>query len=96
MSQLTIFDTKPILTVEHNRHGQDESYQENRQHYSNQTEIVLAHLDNGEWVSSKSMFELHQIMDCRARIYSLKKAGYKIVEEKIKGGKGSKLWRLEK
>ena len=92
---LDLFSQPEIVLPAHNQHGNDEQFQENREHFKSQTEVVLEHLLKGEAVSSLTMFHKHQIMDCRARIFALKKSGYKIGERKVIGGKGSKEWYLE-
>lgn len=97
---MELFDPQHLQEVklvmpEHNRHGQDASYQENKGHFKTQTEIVDEHLKK-EPVTSLLMMKLYGIIDTRARIYALKKSGRKIGERKIVGGKGSKEWFLIK
>jgi hypothetical protein len=88
-----------LVMPEHNRHGQDASYQENKSHFKTQTEIVMDHLEKGEWVSGVDMYEKHRILDVRPRIASIKKTlrltGRVLLEEKIKGGHGAKKWAIE-
>lgn len=103
-SQLSIFDipqkelSQPRfngLTVPHNRHkGNDQILQENRKHFENHTQIVLDHMMKGERVSGLRMMKEHGIQDIRPRIAAIKKLGYNVLEEKIKGGHGAKEWRL--
>lgn len=95
--QLSIFDI-PVnhLTVPHNRHkGNQQILNENREHFSNQTKTVLDHLLKGEKVSGLKMMRLHGIQDIRPRIACIKKLGYQLTEEKIKGGHGAKEWHLK-
>ncbi len=98
MKQLTIFDSpglQPTLTIAHNKHaGNDEILQENRNHFEGQAKKVLEHLLNGERVTSERMYELYKIVDVRARIFSLKKAGYAIIAVRIPNGRGAKEWSL--
>lgn len=95
--QLSIsFDRELQLTVPHNRHkGNEDILNENREHFTNQTQLVLNHLKRGERVSGLRMMKLHGIQDVRARIYAIKKAGYVVMEEKIKGGHGAKKWWIK-
>ena len=90
--------TFPIEMPAHNQHGNNASYQENKPHYKNQTEKVLAHLLKGESVTSKLMYELHQIQDIRPRIAAIKKSldknKFTLEEGRIFGGKGAKSWKL--
>lgn len=79
---------------EHNRHNNDAQYQENKEHLKSQTEVVRNELEKGNPVSSLRMIKEFGIIDTRARIFALKKSGYKIGERKIVGGKGSKEWFL--
>jgi len=87
------------LTTDHNRHGQDEVYQDNRPHFQSQTEVVLSHLRNGEVVTGARMFTLHQIQDIRPRIAAIRKlfltTGERLLENRIKGANGAKEWWIE-
>jgi hypothetical protein len=82
------------LTATHNRHGQNESLNENREHFTKQALIVLGHLLNGEYVDGLSMFKIHEIQDIRPRIAAIKKH-YPVEEEKIPGAHGAKRWRIK-
>lgn len=89
LRQLDIFTDSPKeeLTAPYNKGaGNQEILEENRKHFQGQAQKVLEHLLKGERVSSLRMMQLHGIIDTRARIYSLKKAGHKIGEQKLKGG----------
>lgn len=90
--------TEIILPV-HNRNGNDAHYQSEKNHFKNQTEIVLAHLMNGERVTGKEMFELHGIQDIRPRLAAIRKSligtNKRLVSERIKGAHGSKISWLE-
>lgn len=94
---LNLFSSEHLsLVASHNRGtGNQEILDENRKHFQGQALLVLEHLLKGERVSGSKMYELHKIQDVRARIYSIKKAGYNICEAKIKGGHGAKEWFLE-
>ena len=93
MSQNSI---KQPLTVARNQHeGNQAILEENREHYSNQTQTVLNHLLNGESVSGARMYDLHRIQDIRPRIAAIKKLGYELEETKISNGKGAKSWRIK-
>lgn len=100
LRQLDIFTDSPKeeinLTVEHNKGaGNQEILEENRKHFQGQAQKVLEHLLKGERVSGSRMYELHKIQDIRPRIAAIKKAGYLVKEEKIKGGHGAKEWFIE-
>jgi len=82
------------LTVPHNRHdGNDAILQENRSHLSGQAKLCLDLLMKGEEVSSLKMLQ-YGILDCRARLYSIKKFGYLVTEAKIPNGRGAKSWYM--
>lgn len=89
-----------IKMPEYNRFGNDAQYQENKDHFKNQTQIVLNHLLKGETVTGAKMYELHKIQDIRPRIASIKKSligtQHCLVEKRIIGGHGAKEWKLER
>lgn len=100
---MDLFDPQHIEQVKlvmpsHNRNGNDEQYQEGKEHFKTQTQIVLEHLERGEEVTGELMYQLHRILDTRPRIAAIKKslAGtWKYIEErKIPGAHGAKAWRL--
>jgi hypothetical protein len=88
-----------LVMPEHNRHGNDAQYQQSKSHFKTQTDIVMEHLEKGEWVTGVDMYEKHRILDVRPRIAAIKKSligtGRVLLEEKIKGGHGAKKWAIE-
>jgi len=97
---MDLFSQQPeIILPAHNCNGNDSQFQENREHFKSQTEVVLEHLELGEWVTGIRMYELHKIQDIRPRIAAIKKllalTGRVLLEEKIKGAHGAKRWALE-
>lgn len=89
--------SQPPLTIPFNRHkGNQAILEANRNHFGGQTKIVLELLMKGESVSSRDMFDRFNIVDCRARLFAIRKKGYLVTEERIVGGKGSKVWRMTK
>lgn len=88
---------EPQLTEARNRHrGNQEILDENREHFSSQTEIVFSHLRKGEKVSGLQMMGLYKIQDVRPRIAKIRKIleeyGIELMEERIPGGHGAKTW----
>jgi len=83
------------LTIDHNQHGENASYQEKRPKFNGQAQKVLQALLSGETVSSSQMYDRHRIIDTRARIHALeKKLEIEIPWNYISGGNGSKSWFL--
>ena len=83
------------FTVTHNQNaGNNQILEENRQHFNGQAKIVFDLLMQGEEVTSVKMLS-YQILDLRARIFSIqKRLGIDIPERKIPGGHGQKAWKL--
>lgn len=82
------------ISVPFNRHsGNQQILNENREHFSGQAKVCLDLLMNGETVTSKKML-VYDIIDTRARIYTLKSKGIQITEKKILKGNGAKEWSM--
>jgi hypothetical protein len=99
---MDLFSQPPLIEIimpDRNRNGNDSQYQDNKSHFKTQTEVVMGHLERGEWVTGVDMYEKHRILDTRPRIAAIKKSligtGRVLLEEKIKGGHGAKRWGLE-
>jgi len=87
--------SQPDYTIPFNQHrGNQETLDTHRKHFSGQAKIVLDLLLSGESVSSREMFSKYNIVDTRARIFGLRKKGFKITEYKIPFAKGAKYWRM--
>ena len=86
------------LTADHNRNGNDETFQINKPHFQNQAEKVLYDLLQGETVSGRTMFAKYEIQDIRPRIAAIKKAfklyGFELQETKIPGCARAKQWHI--
>lgn len=86
------------LTAEHNQHGNNQTFQENKPHFQNQAEKVLYDLLHGETVSGRSMYSKYDIQDIRPRIAAiiklLKPYGVALIETKIPNGRGAKQWHI--
>ena len=83
------------FTVPFNQHkGNQTLLSENRKHFSGQAKIILNLLLSGRSVSSHEMFAKYNIVDVRARIFSLRKKGYAITDCKIPFGNGAKEWKM--
>ncbi len=86
------------LTADHNRNGNDETFQLNKPHFQNQAEKVLYDLLCGDTVSGLSMAAKYKIQDIRPRIAAirllLKPYGVALIETKIPNGHGAKQWHV--
>lgn len=85
----------------HNRNGNDESYQENKEHFAGQTKLVWELLLQGETITGERMFMEHRVQDVRPRIATIKKylevnKDYELQESKVPNGHGAKQWQLIK
>ena len=86
------------LTADHNRNGNDETFQLNKPHFQNQAEKVLYDLLCGDTVSGRTMYAKYDIQDIRPRIAAiiklLKPYGVALIESKIPNGHGAKQWHI--
>lgn len=82
------------ISVPFNRHrGNQEILNSNREHFSGQAKVCLDLLLKGETVTSKKMIA-YDMIDTRARIFTLKSKGIQITEKKILKGNGAKEWSM--
>ena len=86
------------LTADHNRNGNDATFQLHKPHFQNQAEKVLYDLLCGLTVSGRTMYAKYDIQDIRPRIAAiiklLKPYGVSLIETKIPNGHGAKQWHI--
>jgi len=86
------------LTAEHNRNGNNQTFQLNKPHFQNQAEKVLYDLLCGLTVSGRTMYAKYDIQHINPRIAAIKRLlkeyGVELKETKIPNGHGAKQWHI--
>lgn len=100
--QLTLFEQTPsvasgesvMLSVERNKGEGNAILISNRIHFEGQTKWVLEQLLTGRKISGTIARDEFNIMDLRARIYTIKKNGIEVLHNSIEGAKGMREYYL--
>lgn len=90
-TQTTIFDAIAEATIRpHNNRDSQSQCEDNMHHFAGQVLWVFEQLMKGRKLTNRIVLMENNIEDLRARMHTLKNAGYKFTDEKIEGGHGGK------
>jgi hypothetical protein len=93
IEQLDIFTA--ALPHQNNKESQLQ-IEDNMHHFSRQAKLVFDHLMSGRTLTHDEAMSYYKIRDLRARIYTIKNAGYKVDETTIPNSHGMKRWHMSK
>ncbi len=91
LRQTTIFDAIAEATIRpHNNRDSQRQCEDNANHFAGQAKWVFDELMKGRELTNRIVLQENNIEDLRARMHTLKTAGYQFSDGKIKGGHGGK------